>query len=174
MGLVGDISHSSDEVLKNLCVALEIKGIVGENVDPRCCSFSCLSVLGHEISLSRSMGLAACVSMLDLLGTIAQDGCRRHRESRGAAGTVGLWSRGGTCQRQQKRWPGRRRHTGSKAVSSEAVERGTGMQCGLEVFTHGSGTWSSLSYCPTESLPHSRAWEDKSTWHGGRGANGGM
>lgn len=166
MGLDGDISRSSDEVLKNLCIASEIKGIVGENLDPRCCSFSCLSVLGHWISLSRPMALAACVSMLDLLGTIAQDGWRRHRESRGAAGTVGLWSRKGTCQRQQKRWPGRRRHTGSKAVSSP--------RRGLEVFTHGSGTWSSLSYCPTESLPHSRAWEDKSTWHGGRGANGSM
>lgn len=159
MGLVGGISCSSDEALKTLCVASEIKGIVGENLDPSCCSFSCLSVLGHGISLSRPTVLAACVSMLDLLGTIAQDGWRRLRESRGAAGTAGLWSRKGTCQGRQKGWPGRSRHT----VSSEAAERGTAMQRGLEVFTHGSGTWSSLSCCPTESLPHSRPWEDKST-----------
>lgn len=68
---------------------------------------------------------------------------------------MGLWSRKGLAQG----WPGRHRHTGS-----EATERA---QHGLEVPTHGSGTWSSLSYGPTASLPLSRAWEDKPT----RGGN---
>lgn len=127
---------------------------VGEKLDPRCCCLSCLSVLGHGVVSEQAHSPGS------LRGPAGICSAPSHGMARGDTGEQGgCRSRKGTCQRHHK--------------GSEATGRGTALQPALGVLTHGSGTWSSLSCCPTESLPHSKAWEGKSTWEEQTGAGPG-